>query len=99
MDVVRESKQLDLLFSPDSEYNELVVNFNPKKPMKDQKTVRIRSKDANNKTITIAKPRFKLQKNDVLSLQPNLFYVQRQLEMFETLRDYPSSSQFAAKAY
>ena len=89
LDDERETNPMDLLFSPDSEYNELVVNFNPKKPMKEQKTVRVFSKDANNKTITIAKPRFKLQKNDVLSLQPNLFYVQRQLEMFETLRDYP----------
>ena len=80
---------MDILFSPDSEYNDLIVNFNYTKPMNLQRKLIIKSKDANSKTITIQKPRFQLSEDAVLSLQPNLFYIERQLEMLNILRDFP----------
>lgn len=84
-----DTNPLDILFSPDSEYNDLIVNFNPTKPMNQQRKLIIKSKDANSKTITIQKPRFQLFEDAVLSLQPNLFYIERQLEMLKILRDFP----------
>ena len=89
IDEDNDTNPLDILFSPDSEYNNLIVNYSKKTPMNNQKTLKIISKDINSKTITIRKPYFKLKKDDVLSLQPNLFYIERQLEMLKTLRDYP----------
>lgn len=89
LDEDHDTNPLDILFSPDSEYNDLIVNYNYKKPMSKQQKLMIKSKDANSKTITISKPRFKLPKSAVLSLQPNLFYIERQLEMLNILRDYP----------
>ena len=85
-----DTNPLDILFSPDSEYKDLIVNFSWDKLMSDQDKVIIKSKDANTKTITVKRPRsFKLKETDVLSLRPNLFYVGRQLEMLQILRDYP----------
>lgn len=89
IDEDNDTNPLDILFSPDSEYNNLIVNYSRKTPMNRQKTLKIISKDINSKTITIRKPYFELKKNAVLSLQPNLFYIERQLEMLTTLRDYP----------
>ncbi len=89
IDEDNDTNPLDILFSPDSEYNNLIVNYSKKNPMNKQKTLKIISKDINSKTITIRKPYFKLKKDAVLSLQPNLFYIERQLEMLTTLRDYP----------
>ena len=89
MDDDYDTNPLDILFSPDSEYNDLIVNFNPTKPMNQQRKLIIKSKDANSKTITIQKPRFQLFEDAVLSLQPNLFYIERQLEMLKILRDFP----------
>ena len=89
IDEDNDTNPLDILFSPDSEYNNLIVNYSWKTPMNRQKTLKIISKDINSKTITIRKPYFELKKDVVLSLQPNLFYIERQLEMLTTLRDYP----------
>ena len=89
IDEDNDTNPLDILFSPDSEYNNLIVNYSWKNPMNRQKTLKIISKDINSKTITIRKPYFELKENAVLSLQPNLFYIERQLEMLTTLRDYP----------
>lgn len=89
LDEDNDTNPIDILFSPDSEYNRLIVNFDYKKAMNKQKELTIVSKDINSKTISIRKPRFKLGQNDILSLQPNLFYIERQLEMLTTLRDYP----------
>jgi cellulose biosynthesis protein BcsQ len=90
LDEDHDTNPLDILFSPDSEYNDLIVNFSWDKPPGDQDKVIIKSKDANTKTITIKRPKyFKLKDTDVLSLRPNLFYIERQLEMLQILRDYP----------
>jgi DNA polymerase III delta prime subunit len=89
IDEDNDTNPLDILFSPDSEYNDLIVNFSWKTPMNKQKVLKIISKDINSKTITIRKPYFKIEKDAILSLQPNLFYIERQLEMLTTLRDYP----------
>ena len=85
-----DTNPMDILFSPDSEYNELIVNYRKDKPMAKQNKIIITSKDVNSKTITIKAPRyFKLKTTDRLSLRPNLFYIERQLEMLQILRDYP----------
>ena len=89
LDEENDTNPIDILFSPDSEYNSLIVNFDYKKAMNKQKVLTIVSKDINSKTISIRKPRFNLGLNAILSLQPNLFYIERQLEMLTTLRDYP----------
>ena len=89
LDEENDTNPIDILFSPDSEYNSLIVDFDHKKAMNKQKVLTIVSKDINTKTISIRKPHFRLKLNAVLSLQPNLFYIERQLEMLTTLRDYP----------
>ena len=89
LDEDNDTNPMDILFSPDSEYNELIVNHKWDKPMKNQKKLVIKSRDANAKTITISPPRFKLKPNDIFSLQPNLYYIERQLEMLQILRDFP----------
>ena len=87
LDEDHDTNPMDILFSPDSEYNNLIVNFNYTKPMNLQRKLIIKSKDANSKTITIQKPRgFQLFEDAVLSLQPNLFYIERQLEMLQILQ-------------
>tara|TARA_B110000459_G_scaffold157147_1_gene172054 strand:- start:3163 stop:6723 length:3561 start_codon:yes stop_codon:yes gene_type:complete len=90
LDEDHDTNPMDILFSPDSEYNELIVNYRKDKPMAKQNKIIITSKDANSKTVTIKTPRyFKLKATDSLSLRPNLFYIERQLEMLQILRDYP----------
>jgi superfamily I DNA and/or RNA helicase len=90
LDEDRDTNPMDILFSPDSEYKELIVNYRWDKLMAKQNKIIIKSKDANTKTITIKRPKyFKLKDTDVLSLRPNLFYIERQLEMLQILRDYP----------
>lgn len=94
LDDDRDTNPMDILFSPDSVYNELIVDFNRQTKIKDLKKLNILSRDVNSKTITIAKPMhkrrpFNLGKDATLSLQPNLFYIERQLEMLQILRDYP----------
>ena len=89
-----DTNPMDILFSPDSVYNELIVDFNKQTQIKDLKKLNIVSRDINSKTITIKKPMhkgryFNLDKDAILSLQPNLFYIERQLEMIQILRDYP----------
>ena len=89
LDEENDTNPIDVLFSPDSEYNSLIVDFDYKKAMNKQKVLTIVSKISSTKTISIRKPHFRLKLNAVLSLQPNLFYIERQLEMLTTLRDYP----------